>query len=598
MQMQMQLRIQIPTNTFSNTFLLYQYLFTHTKPCTYTCTISCCKTCHLSPITYYLLPVTCYLLPVTCYLLPVTCYLLPVTCYLLPITYYLLPITCYLLPITYYLLPITYYLLPITYYLLPVTHYPLSITHYPLPTHDAWRMTHDAWRMTHDAWPMITHYPLPITHYPLPITHYPLLMAHGTYCPLPVTQWPLWHIDPLWPIMTHYDPLPMTNDPWPMTMTHYPLPMTKTNTSTSTPTSTSTFAKTKQFSRNTYIHKYCERLGYVQRAIGLIWCIWCSGVLIQQRYLRGSCGWRGQKQGGKSQRWRVTARERRRTLMRHQHMCERAWEKSRVRCICPHDSQNWPFSKLLWLDGIAFWSSDRAGRAPGLPSFWLWRRRGSVRTLYLTSVGRKVVIERLHRKSVKCCRRWVMCCFTCRSVLVLWFCDRSSYVTCDVSFFDESLQCPAYFAVDAAEGPDACAKVEIMRLCQMGADAVLATKLSLRLSLSSVLLPRRRSPVCSPFTIRYDNVSASIRELNWSTALDGRRPIYNLARRGRDTKLCHCPQPRASLATCWSMRPTQLGWWLQSGRPFKKKHNPRRPKRHATTSNFKIKPLSFGQTLG
>ena len=142
-------------------------------------------------------------------------------------------------------------------------------------------------------------------------------------------------------------------------------------------------------------------------------------------------------------------------------------------------------------------------------------------------------------------------------------------------FFCESLQCSGFFAVDEAEGTDARAKVERIGLCQMGAAAPLATKLSLRLSLSSALLPRRRSPVCSPFAIRYNNVNASIRALNWSSTLDGRRPVYNWARRGRHTNLCHSPQPRAPLATCWRVRPTQLGWWLQSGRPFVKHNNSR-----------------------
>ena len=94
-------------------------------------------------------------------------------------------------------------------------------------------------------------------------------------------------------------------------------------------------------------------------------------------------------------------------------------------------------------------------------------------------------------------------------------------------FFTSHFSAPGFFAVDEAEGPDTCAEVERLRLCQMGAAAVLATKLSLRLSLSSVLLRRRRSPVCSPCTVRYDNVNASVRALKWSTALDGRRPIYN-----------------------------------------------------------------------
>ena len=59
-------------------------------------------------------------------------------------------------------------------------------------------------------------------------------------------------------------------------------------------------------------------------------------------------------------------------------------------------------------------------------------------------------------------------------------------------FFCESLQCFGFFVVDEAEGPASCAKVDRMRLCQMGAAAVLATKLSLRLSLSSIQLPKRR----------------------------------------------------------------------------------------------------------
>ena len=64
-------------------------------------------------------------------------------------------------------------------------------------------------------------------------------------------------------------------------------------------------------------------------------------------------------------------------------------------------------------------------------------------------------------------------------------------MSCDVLFF-ESVQCFGFFVVDEAEGPASCAKVERMRLCQMGAPAVLAPKLSLRVSLSSIQLPRRR----------------------------------------------------------------------------------------------------------
>ena len=52
-------------------------------------------------------------------------------------------------------------------------------------------------------------------------------------------------------------------------------------------------------------------------------------------------------------------------------------------------------------------------------------------------------------------------------------------------FFCDSLQCFGSFVVDEAEGPASCAAVDSMRLCQMGATAVLATKLSIRLSLSS-----------------------------------------------------------------------------------------------------------------
>ena len=52
-------------------------------------------------------------------------------------------------------------------------------------------------------------------------------------------------------------------------------------------------------------------------------------------------------------------------------------------------------------------------------------------------------------------------------------------------FFCDSLQCFGSFVVDEAEGPASCAAVDSMRLCKMGATAVLATKLSIRLSLSS-----------------------------------------------------------------------------------------------------------------
>ena len=70
-----------------------------------------------------------------------------------------------------------------------------------------------------------------------------------------------------------------------------------------------------------------------------------------------------------------------------------------------------------------------------------------------------------------------------------------------------------------------------------------------------------------------NNVNPSTRALIfiWSTALDGRRPINNQARKGRNTILCHGPQPRAPFATCKCMRPTQLGLGLQSGETIRKK---------------------------
>ena len=40
-------------------------------------------------------------------------------------------------------------------------------------------------------------------------------------------------------------------------------------------------------------------------------------------------------------------------------------------------------------------------------------------------------------------------------------------------FFCESLQCSGFFVVDEAEGLASCASVDRMRLCQMGAAAVL-----------------------------------------------------------------------------------------------------------------------------
>ena len=50
-------------------------------------------------------------------------------------------------------------------------------------------------------------------------------------------------------------------------------------------------------------------------------------------------------------------------------------------------------------------------------------------------------------------------------------------MSCDV-FFRESHHSFGFFVLDDVEGRDACAKVERMRLCQTGAAAVLATKLS------------------------------------------------------------------------------------------------------------------------
>ena len=75
----------------------------------------------------------------------------------------------------------------------------------------------------------------------------------------------------------------------------------------------------------------------------------------------------------------------------------------------------------------------------------------------------------------------------------------------------------------------------------------------------------------TPCSTQLNNVNASTRALTWSTALDGRRPINNQARWGRNTILRHCPQPRAPFATCKCMRPTQLGLGLQSWETFRKK---------------------------
>ena len=66
------------------------------------------------------------------------------------------------------------------------------------------------------------------------------------------------------------------------------------------------------------------------------------------------------------------------------------------------------------------------------------------------------------------------------------------------------------------------------------------------------------------------NVNASIRALNPSCTLDGRRPIFTSRQEGA-AALQFCPtQPRAPSATCWRMRLTQLGCRLQSGRAIRK----------------------------
>ena len=100
--------------------------------------------------------------------------------------------------------------------------------------------------------------------------------------------------------------------------------------------------------------------------------------------------------------------------------------------------------------------------------------------------------------------------------------------------------------------------------------------LNLRIQIDSVKQPVKSNSVGSGYeshcwTSQLNNVNASTRALSWSTTLDGRRPIDNTARRGRNTILRHGPQPRAPFATCRSMRPTQLGLWLQSGETTRKK---------------------------
>ena len=63
-------------------------------------------------------------------------------------------------------------------------------------------------------------------------------------------------------------------------------------------------------------------------------------------------------------------------------------------------------------------------------------------------------------------------------------------------FFRVTFQCFGFLLVDEAEGSDSCALVG--RMCQMGATAILATKISLRLSLSSIQLPVTGFPEVLP----------------------------------------------------------------------------------------------------
>ena len=98
---------------------------------------------------------------------------------------------------------------------------------------------------------------------------------------------------------------------------------------------------------------------------------------------------------------------------------------------------------------------------------------------------------------------------------------------------------------------------------------------------------------------RLNNVNASSRALIWSSTLDGRKPINNLARRGRKTILCHGPQPRAPLATCKCMRPAQLGWWPQSGETIRKtkQRNHCSPRLRKKTWLYQLPTATLSETI-
>ena len=196
-----------------------------------------------------------------------------------------------------------------------------------------------------------------------------------------------------------------------------------------------------------------------------------------------------------------------------------------------------------------------------------------------------------------------MCCFTCGSVLVLWFCDGLSNVSCDVFFFFcESLQCSGFFAVDVAEGPDACAKSK---------ECACARWVQLRYWQPSSAYDCRSRQSCCPgdapqfaLLLRYDTTTSmrpfghSTGQLLWTDV-----GLSTTRQEGAATRICasvHSREHHQRRAGACD-QPNWAGGYSHGDHSEKQRttiHYSRRLRIHATTSNFKIKPLSFGHTLG
>ena len=75
-------------------------------------------------------------------------------------------------------------------------------------------------------------------------------------------------------------------------------------------------------------------------------------------------------------------------------------------------------------------------------------------------------------------------------------------------------------------------------------------------------------------TIRYDNVNAPARALDWSTTLDGRRPNYNLARKGRDTEFVPRSTAASTIGDVLAHAANRAGGYSQGDHSRKNTTNP------------------------